>query len=87
MSKSFKMKILFALCIIIFLLNTNLAFAETQGLKATKMEISVRPEYDDPRTLVVMQGEFTNAGTDVVKKGTPISLSYRKIQKLTWLVN
>jgi hypothetical protein len=82
MSKSFKMKILFALCIIIFLLNTNLAFAETQGLKATKMEISVRPEYDDPRTLVVMQGEFINAGTDVVKKGTPISFIIPKDSKI-----
>jgi hypothetical protein len=47
--------------------------AETSGLKATDFSVLVKPEYDDPRTLVIYEGNFVNSGTSVIKKDTLIS--------------
>ncbi len=54
-------------------LSPNEAWAETGSLKATNFQVEVKPEYDDPRTLVIYQGDFTNTGTENIKKDTPIS--------------
>lgn len=49
------------------------AMADSIPLKATNFQVSIQPEYDDPRTLVIYQGDMYATGSDVVKKGTPIS--------------
>jgi len=49
------------------------ALAETRNLKATNFQVDVKPEYDDPRTLVIYQGDFINTGTENIKKDTLIS--------------
>ena len=54
-------------------LNPKEAWAETGSLKATNFQVDVKPEYDDPRTLVIYQGDFTNTGTETIKIDTPIS--------------
>jgi len=54
-------------------LDPNVALAESGSLKATNFQVDVKPEYDDPRTLVIYQGDFINPGTETIKKDTLIS--------------
>lgn len=71
-----KIKSLLIILVIALLLpvvSPSLVLAETPGLKATDFSVSVKPEYDDPRTLVVNEGNFINSGTTVIKKDSLIS--------------
>lgn len=51
----------------------SVSLAEVNNLKALTFDVDVRPEYDDPRTLVIYQGDFINSGAETIKKDTPIS--------------
>jgi len=65
--------VLLLLSLSISYLSPNVAWAESGSLKATNFQVDVKPEYDDPRTLVIYQGDFINPGTDTIKKDTLIS--------------
>jgi len=54
-------------------LSPQVVRAESGSLKATNFQVDVKPEYDDPRTLVIYQGDFINPGTETIKKDTLIS--------------
>lgn len=47
--------------------------AEPSELKAADFSVAVKPEYDDPRTLVIYEGNFVNSGTSTIRKDTLIS--------------
>ncbi len=53
--------------VLIFTFMPTAAKADTSPFKAAKFQVSVQPEYDDPRILVVCQGDLYVAGTDTVK--------------------
>lgn len=57
----------------LILLMPNISLAETNSLKAQTFNVYVKPEYDDPQTLVIYKGDFINSGNEIIKKGTPIS--------------
>ncbi|HVJ47692.1 hypothetical protein [Desulfitobacterium sp.] len=65
--------IILVLTLLLPVVSPSSVLAETPGLKATSFDVSVKPEYDDPRTLVIYEGNFVNSGTAVIKKDTPIS--------------
>ena len=73
-----KIRVKLLLTAVMFLLSLGLSpnvvwAAEAASLKATNFQVEVKPEYDDPRTLVIYQGDFINSGTETIKKDTPIS--------------
>ncbi|AET66243.1 hypothetical protein Desor_0542 [Desulfosporosinus orientis DSM 765] len=73
-----KTKLLFTMILLLLSLgihglSPNAAWAKSSSLKATNFQVDVKPEYDDPRTLVIYQGDFTNPGTETIKKDTLIS--------------
>jgi len=68
-----KFALLISLAALLLLLIPLPSWAAAPGLKATKFEVSVKPEYDDPGTLVIYQGTFVNPGTTSIAKGTPVS--------------
>lgn len=51
----------------------NISLAEANSLNAQNFNVYVKPEYDDPQTLVIYKGDFVNSGDEIIKKGTPIS--------------
>ncbi|KJR46237.1 hypothetical protein UF75_3386 [Desulfosporosinus sp. I2] len=65
--------VLLLLSLSINYISPNVAWAESGSLKATNFQVDVKPEYDDPRTLVIYQGDFINPGTETIKKDTLIS--------------
>lgn len=59
--------------LILLFLMPNILLAETNSLNAQTFNVYVKPEYDDPQTLVINKGDFVNSGDQIIKKGTPIS--------------
>lgn len=51
----------------------SLAADGTAAFRATNFTVTVKPEYDDPRTLVIYQADLYATGKDTVKKGTPVT--------------
>lgn len=72
-------KVWLVLCLVLLVLPSlpRTAWAADVGstLESTNFKIDVKPEYDDSRdrTLVIYQSDFTNLGSEIVKKGTPVS--------------
>ncbi|GAB6171473.1 hypothetical protein JCM15765_09510 [Paradesulfitobacterium aromaticivorans] len=65
--------IILVLTLLLPIVSPSSVLAETSGLKAVDFNVMVKPEYDDPRTLVIYEGNFINSGTEIIKKNTPIS--------------
>lgn len=72
--------LVFSLFLLLFL--PNILLAKTNDLKAQTFNVSVKPEYDDPQTLVIYKGDFVNSGNEIIKKGTPISFIIPKDAKI-----
>lgn len=72
-TKTSKLGIIMSLFVLFFTFVPTAVFADTQTFKVTKFDVAVQPEYDDPRTLVIYEGDFINPGPDTIKKGTPVN--------------
>lgn len=53
--------------------NVVLAADNTAAFKASNFKVDVKPEYDDPRTLVIYSTDLYAVGNETVKKGTAVT--------------
>ncbi len=68
-----KLVFLLTMVLLFVAIMPDLALAENLGITAANFQIEVKPEYDDPRTLVIYQGDLVNLGTATIPKNTPVS--------------
>lgn len=70
------------LFVLIFsILIPNTVQAQSDELIIEQFYVSVKPEYDNPKTLVIYQADFVNSGSEIIIKDTPVSFIIPKPKK------